>query len=214
MKEFDPGRILEVLARHKVEFVVIGGFAAELYQAPIPPTQDIDITPRLTQPNLARLSSALDELGARIRTQGVADGLAFSHDAASLARANIWNLATTAGDFDLSFRPTGTDGYDDLATNAVVVDVAGQDVEVAALADVVRSKTAAGRPKDHATLDTLRQWVNSLKDASTNDVRERMHEALRLRSTVAPPPVDGPRPPRIDRTDPSSPHPDDPPPAA
>ena len=69
MTEFDPSRILEVLARHQVEFVVIGGFAAELYQAPIPPTQDIDITPRLTQPNLARLSSALDELGATTPVQ-------------------------------------------------------------------------------------------------------------------------------------------------
>jgi len=28
--EFDPVRIVEVLAAHEVEFVVIGGFAAEL----------------------------------------------------------------------------------------------------------------------------------------------------------------------------------------
>jgi len=180
---FDPHRVIDVLARHKVEFVVIGGFAAELYQAPIPPTHDIDITPRMTEPNLARLSGALQELRARVRTEGVPEGLPFSHDATSLARTTMWNLTTDAGDFDLSFRPTGTDGYDDLAGNAVVLEVAGHDVAVAALVDVVRSKTAAGRPKDHATLDTLRQWASSLQGVSVEELRERMGHALRERST-------------------------------
>jgi len=75
-----------------------------------------------------------------------------------LARAGIWNLTTSAGDFDLSFRPSGTAGYDDLAANAGAVNVAGHHVAVAALVDVVRSKEAAGRPKDLAVLQVLRDW--------------------------------------------------------
>lgn len=75
----------------------------------------------------------------------------FAHDPASLARANVWNLTTLAGDFDISFRPTGTDGYGDLVASAVVVDLGGHEVAVAALADVIRSKRAAGRAKDAAT---------------------------------------------------------------
>lgn len=142
---------MSVLARHGVDFVVIGGCAAELHGAPVPATQDIDVTPELSEPNLARLSAALYELGARVRTAAVPDGLAFSHDASSLARSGFWNLTTTCGDFDLSFRPSGTEGYEDLAAEAVVVVIAGHDVAVAALADVVRSKEAAGRPK-------LRTW--------------------------------------------------------
>ena len=114
MRVFDPVRILDVLARHDVEFVVIGGFAAELYRAPIPRTQDVDVTPRLSEANLGRLSAALYELQARVRTVDVAEGLPFSHDASSLARVGVWNLTTAAGDFDLSFRHTGTEGYDDL----------------------------------------------------------------------------------------------------
>jgi len=31
---FDPVRVIEVLADHGVEFVIIGGFAAELHGAP------------------------------------------------------------------------------------------------------------------------------------------------------------------------------------
>lgn len=44
MTGFDPVRVIEVLADHGVEFVIIGGFAAELHGAPIPATQDVDVT--------------------------------------------------------------------------------------------------------------------------------------------------------------------------
>ena len=53
----------------------IGAFAAELYEAPIPRTQDVDVTPDTAQPNLARLSAALDErLLARSLRAAVAAG--------------------------------------------------------------------------------------------------------------------------------------------
>ena len=51
-----------MLSRHGVEFVIIGAFAAELHAAPIPRTQDVDVTPKASQENLARLSAALQEL--------------------------------------------------------------------------------------------------------------------------------------------------------
>lgn len=181
MTGFDPVRIIEVLARHGVDYVVIGGFAAELYRAPVPPTRDIDVTPSMTAPNLARLSAALYELGARIRTAEVPEGLPFSHDASSLARAGVWNLTTMAGDFDVSFRPSGTEGYEDLAANAVVVDVGAHQVAVAALADVVRSKEAAGRPKDVAVLAILRRRLQTLTGASLDELRSALLQGLRRR---------------------------------
>jgi hypothetical protein len=63
---FDPQRILEVLARHEVQCVVIGGYAAVLAGIDIV-TRDIDITPATDQANLQRLADALDELHAAIR---------------------------------------------------------------------------------------------------------------------------------------------------
>lgn len=81
----------------------------------------------------------------------------------------MWNLTTSVGDFDLSFRPTGTEGYEDLATNAIVVHFAGHDVAVAALADVVRSKEAAGRPKDLATLPALHRRLDTLEGATSTN---------------------------------------------
>lgn len=99
---------------------------------------------------------ALDaDLGARIRTDAVSGGLAFSHDADSLARSQIWNLTCPFGDFDLSFRPSGTDGFDDLARAARSVRLGDQELPIASLADIIRSKQAAGRPKDILVLPVL-----------------------------------------------------------
>ncbi len=62
--ELNGAAIIEVLNRHGVEYVVIGAFAAQLYNAPIPVTTDIDFTPARTPDNIVRLDSALTELGS------------------------------------------------------------------------------------------------------------------------------------------------------
>src|SRR5881392_1744111 len=90
--ELNAAAIVAALNRKQVRYVIIGAFAAIAQQAPIPATRDIDLTPEAGQDNLARLSLALKELGARIRTEAVPDGLPFSHDATSLAAADVWNL--------------------------------------------------------------------------------------------------------------------------
>jgi hypothetical protein len=51
--------------------------------------------------------------------------LPFSWDAATLARADLWNLVTDAGRLDLVFRPGGTEGYDDLAKSALRYEAFG-----------------------------------------------------------------------------------------
>jgi hypothetical protein len=149
-------RILEVFNRHGVEYVVIGAFAAIAQRAPIPATRDIDLTPGTSGENLSRLSAALHELGARIRADGVPEGFPFDHDGASLGRAKAWNLICDQGEFDLSFFPSGIDGgYEQLALRAHRVTVEGTVVVIADLDDVIRSKEAAGRPKDLRVLPIL-----------------------------------------------------------
>lgn len=156
MNEVDAAGIVSVLNRHGVRYVVIGAFAAIAQQAPIPPTRDIDLTPETSVENLARLSSALKDLGARVRTDAVPEGLPFEHDGASLRRAAIWNLVCPLGEFDITFSPSGFErGYRDLEPRAHLLRVAGVEVSVADLADVIRSKEAAGRPKDLRVLPLL-----------------------------------------------------------
>lgn len=154
--ELNAAAIIDVLNRHLVRYVIIGAFAAIAQQAPIPATRDIDLTPEESQENLARLSLALKELGARIRTEGVPEGLPFSHDATSLASAEMWNLTCPDGEFDISFHPSGfAGGYPELAASAHRLRVDNVEVVVADLGDVIRSKETAGRPKDLRVLPIL-----------------------------------------------------------
>lgn len=155
--EFRPEAILGALERHRVLYVLIGGLAATIHGSPHV-TTDVDIVPEASSANLARLSAALKELEARIRTTGEPDGVAFDHDAASLARSRVWNLTTVSGDdLDITFRPSGTEGYGDLRRDAIELEILDVRVPLASLADVIRSKEAAHRPKDRLTLPVLRR---------------------------------------------------------
>ena len=152
----NPAAIVAALNRNQVRYVIIGAFAAIAQQAPIPATRDIDFTPEASQENLARLSRALTELGARIRAEAAPHGLPFSHDAVSLAAAEVWNLVCPDGEFDISFHPSGfAGGYAELALNSHRLRVGEVEVVVADLADVIRSKESAGRPKDLRVLPLL-----------------------------------------------------------
>lgn len=157
MADFRPEDMFAVLQHHEVQCVVIGGMAAFLQGSPLP-TVDVDITPSADLENLARLSRALTELEAKVRAEGL-DPLPFSSDAQSLASAQIWNLTTRYGDLDISLTPAGTRGYDDLRRDAVEVEIRGTRVLLASLADIVRSKGAAGRDKDRRALPVLRELL-------------------------------------------------------
>jgi hypothetical protein len=161
--KLEAGPLLAVLLRHKVRFVVIGGIAAVMHGSPFP-TEDVDITPEPGLDNLARLSDALRELNARIRTSAVPEGLPFAHGAESLAAATGWNLQTKYGDLDLSFVPNGTAGYADLVRDASDTSAYDLVIPVASLADVIRSKQAANRPKDQRVLPVLREILASRFD--------------------------------------------------
>ena len=158
MTSFDLERIIRTLAEHEVRFVVIGAYGALAHGSPFP-TEDVDVTPETSLENLSRLSVALHALDARIRTSEVPGGLAFDHDAESLASTGVWNLVTPYGDVDLSFVPNGTEGFDQLDRGAVDVDLDGVVIRVASLEDIIRSKQAANRDKDRRVLPALRELL-------------------------------------------------------
>lgn len=160
MTEFRPEKILEVLSRHKVRFILIGGLAA-VYYGSRQVTTDVDITPADDEANLTLLSKALDELQANIRTESEPAGIAFTHDAVSLRAMETLNLATAFGALDIAFVPAGTFGYRDIKRETEGVSILGVDVSIASLADVIRSKEAAGRAKDLAVLPELREILEA-----------------------------------------------------
>jgi hypothetical protein len=161
--ESSLGRLLRVLERHRVAYVVIGAQAAVIHGVPVV-TEDLDITPARDPENLERLAAALGELKPRLRTADDSTGVPFPVEPDLLATAETWNLTTRLGDLDLAFMPSGTRGYDDLHRGATPVPLgAGLVVDVASLADVIRSKEAAGREKDRAQLPLLRRTLEEIR---------------------------------------------------
>jgi hypothetical protein len=154
----DPERLITTLARHEVQYVLIGAMGARLQGFPRV-TADANITPARDAENLRRLADALRELDARVYTDSVPEGLPFDCSPSMLARPELWNLVTSAGRLDVAFVPAGTKGFDDLVRNAVSFEVFGVRLHVASLADIIRSKEAADRPQDRQDVVILRAML-------------------------------------------------------
>jgi len=150
----DPECIFSVLADHEVNYVLIGGLAAVIHGSTAM-TNDADIVPARDRENVERLAGALRDLDARLRVESDPEGLSFDPHPELILSMSMLNMTTRCGDVDLTFSPAALDDYDELLANSVPMEISGHHVRVAALADIIRSKTAAGRAKDHATLPIL-----------------------------------------------------------
>jgi hypothetical protein len=166
---YRPDDILEVLERHGVLYVVIGGLAAELRGSPYA-TRDVDVTPARTRENFTKLAAALRELDAKLRVPNMEEPIAVPLDERSFEQGTSWTFVTKHGYLDIALLPDGTRGYDDLrraATRERLTDTV--TIFVAALADVIRSKEAAGREKDRAVLPVLRQVLERSRKKERDD---------------------------------------------
>lgn len=152
MKAMDFFGILDALARHDVSFVLIGGLAARLHGSPTV-TVDVDICPARDEDNLQHLADCLKSIDARLR--GVEDDVPFVLDAKSLTAGQNFTFNTSLGALDILGEPAGTRGYEDLAANAIEMDIDGLTLKAASLDDLMRMKEAAGRPKDRIELEIL-----------------------------------------------------------
>lgn len=156
---YEPDLLLGTLERHGVRYVVIGGLAAELHGSPYA-TDDVDVTPSRDRENLTRLIEALQELDAKIRVPEGEPRPEMIWEPDFIERFQNLALTTRHGNLDVCLSPDGTRGYADLerqATKEAVSDTL--QVSVASLADVIRSKDAAGRQKDRLHLPVLRELL-------------------------------------------------------
>lgn len=150
----DPGCIFAVLAKHDVEYVLIGGLAAVLHGSTAM-TNDADIFPANVPKNIEQLSLALEDLQARLRAESDPNGVEFDPHPVLISSMAMLNTTTRWGDLDLTFNPAGLHSYEEVRARANIFELDGQAVHVAALDDIIRSKESAGRAKDHATLPIL-----------------------------------------------------------
>lgn len=147
-RPLDIGELIAVLARHDVDYVVIGGVATQVH-GHRRTTMDLDLMPDPDPENLRRLSAALAELEAHPRDSAVEEAEIPTGDPERLAIAAVVPpLLTPHGQLHILKEPKGARSFDEMREGALVVDLDGNDVAIVSLDDLIRMKRAAGRPAD------------------------------------------------------------------
>lgn len=146
----DAYGLLRVLAKHQVEFVVIGGFSLAAHGV-IRGTKDLDIVPAPDRDNLERLMAALVELAAE--PLELADfrpeELPYPLGVDGLAAGGNWALSTRLGRLDVMQNVEAVDSYEQLRSSAAEIELDGEaSYAFAGLDDLIAMKRAAGRPQD------------------------------------------------------------------
>ncbi len=150
----DPRRIFEVLARRRVDYVVIGGIAV-IAHGHTRNTRDVDLMAAGTRANLKKLAAAFRDLGARL--SGVDAHLLEIdvYDPATLASGANFTLETDAGGLDYFSEVPGAAPYEELRERSLVVDLEGLRIPVVGLSDLIRMKQASGREQDLSDIAAL-----------------------------------------------------------
>ncbi len=147
----DARPVLSLLARtlqeNGLEAILIGNAAAALQGAPVT-TLDIDFLFRKTSRNVAKLKAVAKALGAVVMRP--------YYPASDLFRVIRDEDALQV---DFMGRIDGVRSIDGLRSRASRLNFDGSPLLMADLADVVRSKRAAGRAQDRAVLGTLEKTL-------------------------------------------------------
>jgi len=147
--KFDPLGVLAALDRHRVAYIIVGGFG-RVVRGTEEITRGIDVVPSTKPDNLRKLEEALGELNARR-----ADGKQVA--ATDLERDPV-ELATDRGEVRIVGEPIGTRGYEDLRRAATREPLGrGLRPSVASTDDLARMLAARGREEDRAKVRQLRQ---------------------------------------------------------
>jgi hypothetical protein len=146
-------QLLKTLADCEAKFIVVGAYAA-IAQGSTLRTDDLDICYQRTPQNYKRITRALAPFKPRLRD--IPDGLKAPFDEQALAQGTNFTLTTDLGNLDLLGEMSGVGGYAQIIGDAKTLNLGGTVCKVASLDTLIRSKEAADRPKDRATLPELK----------------------------------------------------------
>ena len=141
--------LIAALTRNAVDFVVIGGVAAQLHRLPMPATVDLDITPSRSPENLTRLAKVFDEIDAALATVGEYGTWFPWHPISNWSQYETLHLITKFGLLDLVFAPEGSeDGFNELIRESQNLQLGKHVVRVISVSTWERLKIATKRDKD------------------------------------------------------------------
>ena len=145
----------------KLEAVLIGNAAAALHGAPVT-TVDFDFLFRKTARNLAKLKALARELRAVVLRP-------------YYPASDLFRVVRDDDGLQVDFMATihGVRSFEGLRDRATNIDIDGVAILVASLADIIRSKRAARRPRDLAVLDVLEKTLEETPHQARSTGRRR-----------------------------------------
>lgn len=148
--------ILQALAEHKVDFIVVGGVCAVLHGAPIA-TFDLDLVRSREPDNIDRLLMALDSLEAYYRARR---NEKLKPGRSHLSSPGHQLLMTRFGPLDLLGTVGQGRGYQQLLTRTAELQIEkGPTVHLLNLETLIEIKEETARDRDRAVLPILRRTL-------------------------------------------------------
>ena len=149
-------RLAAALKTAGLEAILIGNAAAALQGAPVT-TLDFDLLFRKSPRNVKKLRTFADALGAVVLKP-------------YYPASDLYRVVDEDGGLQVDFmtRIHGVRSFESLRSRAVAFDIGDARLLVADLADILRSRRMAGRPRDLAVLPVLE---------ATLDERRKVGEA-------------------------------------
>lgn len=148
--------ILQALAEHKVDFIVVGGVCAVLHGAPIA-TFDLDLVRSREPDNIDRLLIALDSLEAYYRARR---NEKLKPGRSHLSSPGHQLLMTRFGPLDLLGTVGQGRGYQQLLTRTAELQIEkGPTVHLLNLETLIEIKEETARDRDRAVLPILRRTL-------------------------------------------------------
>jgi predicted nucleotidyltransferase len=161
---------LRRLSEAGVDFIVVGGVAAGALGSGRT-TTDLDVVYARDVANLERLAVALRPLEPTLR--GAPPGLPFRWDAETLKRGLNFTLTTSLGSIDVLGEITGAGGYEALVSRSAWLDVLGVRCRCIDLPTLIRTKRAAGRPKDLEAIAELEALLEEREAKERSEAERR-----------------------------------------
>lgn len=144
-RPLDLRELFAALAAHAVDYLVIGGVAAQVHGRRRT-TKDLDVTPAPGPENFKRLAAALLALDAHPVELGP-DAPAPTAEQLRLAPV-VPPLNTLHGELHILNEVPGAAAYAGMRARALTTDLDGIAVRIVGVDDLIRMKQASGRPND------------------------------------------------------------------
>lgn len=148
----DLTRLIDRLTQGRVEFVVVGAYAAILHGATVV-TRDLDICMPFTRENLCRLRDALDGLHPWHRMTPQRLPLELNEE--NLTQLRNLYLATDLGPLDCLSEIIAVGGYDVIRARSVAIQASFGEMRVIDLDSLVVTKSHLMRLQDKLVIPQL-----------------------------------------------------------